>query len=307
MGEIGMDKEFELGQRQVLMGIGNRYVVFGPMNGLPQTVHFDPDTDGEILPRVADEHEIDVTRIGRTLRVHGMTTSILMDEDVADADFVLTDRNGEKTWVDLKVREHGPRSRDLTMGFERIRAAARDGRNVEVWNLNVERLGLAIQSWDASMPRMCELPVVDVWEKTPDGVFRRQQVVDEVDAWQGRIDTLYANISQWLQGWPALKCDASRKVTMSEELMQAYAVPDRELPVLDVLDGDKVVASFVPRGLWIIGAWGRVDVITQTQTRVLVVLKNPTMGYEWRVVAQDNRPQTSALTKDTLMSILELS
>ena len=75
---------------------------------------------------------------------------------------------------------------------------------------------------------------------------------------------------------------------MSEEMMQQFAVPDRDIPVLDILDVDQVIASFVPRGLWMIGSWGRIDIITRDRTRVLVALGG--MGsLEWRLVSPEDR------------------
>jgi hypothetical protein len=59
-------------QRQVLVNLGNRYVVFGSAARLPAQLCFDPQTDSEILPRVADESEVAATRILETLRVFGM-------------------------------------------------------------------------------------------------------------------------------------------------------------------------------------------------------------------------------------------
>jgi hypothetical protein len=62
---------FDPSQRQILVNIGNRYVVFGPSPGLPEPLHFDPQVDSEILPRVADESDVTEARIVRTLRVSG--------------------------------------------------------------------------------------------------------------------------------------------------------------------------------------------------------------------------------------------
>jgi hypothetical protein len=59
-------------KRQVLVNLGNRFVVFGPDGGLPEPLRFDP-IDSIATPRVADESEVAETRIAETLRISGMT------------------------------------------------------------------------------------------------------------------------------------------------------------------------------------------------------------------------------------------
>lgn len=301
-----MNRQQALEQRQVLVAIGNRYVIFGPTEGLPPALYFDAERDAEMLPRVADEYEVDESRIIQTLRVHDMQCKISHGDNAAVADLMLTTQQGEQIWVDVKVREHSPKRRDLDAAYKRIQDGLKEGKTVEVWHFNVERLSLLIQAYDGGMPIYSELPPLDVWEKTGNGIFRRERVVESVIAWEKRIDELYANVEHWLQGRTGLTCDRSRTVTMSEGLMQRFAVADRELSVLDVLGLDGVIASFVPRALWVIGSRGRVDVITKAHTRLLVVHEDDAGAYEWRIVAPDNRTQTSELTKDALMSLLEL-
>lgn len=294
----------ELTQRQVLVNLGNRYVVFGPTPGLPHKLQFDADRDSELLPRVADESEIAAERVVQTLRVHNMTRSATHDKNDPDADVVLTDSEGRRVFVEVKVRDHDPKTKDLTSAFERIRAAEATGKNLEIWHLNIERLNLVVQAYAKSMPQSYELPPADVWEKTQEGVFRRDQVVHAVDDWERRVDALYGQIQNWLGDRPDIHFDRSRTVTMSEDLMQKFAVSEKQLPVLDVLSNDQVAASFVPRGLWLIGAWGRIDVITQSQTRILVATKDNSGAYEWCLVSTENRLKTSPLTKNGLISIV---
>ncbi len=57
--------------------------------------------------------------------------------------------------------------------------------------------------------------------------------------------------------------------------MQRYAVVDREPRVLEVILDDQAIASFVPRGLWLIGAFGRIDMITPDRTIIVVAIKSP--------------------------------
>jgi hypothetical protein len=46
--------------RQVLINLGNRFVVFGPEGGLPEPLRFDPK-NSPTVPRVADELDKEYT------------------------------------------------------------------------------------------------------------------------------------------------------------------------------------------------------------------------------------------------------
>jgi hypothetical protein len=79
-------------------------------------------------------------------------------------------------------------------------------------------------------------------------------------------------------------------------------VADRDIPVLDILDADQVVASFVPRGLWLVGSRGRIDVITRDRTVALVAL-GEAGTLEWRLVDPEDRKRIP-FDKDALRAIL---
>jgi len=301
-----MTTKEEQAQRQVLVNLGNRYVVFGPSPGLPPKMQFNPENDSELLPRVEDEIEIAEERIVQTLRVQNMTRSKVIENKDIYADIALTDNHGHRILVEIKVRDHDPRRRDLEPGYTKIQEAQGTGEALEVWHFNIERLNLIVQSFDGSLPFFFELPPTNVWEKTEEGVFLRTAVIDEVENWEGRIKSLYSDIQNWLRDRKELHFDQSRSVTMSEEIMQKFAVSDKDVPILDILADDQVIASFVPRGLWLIGSWGRIDVITPRQTQIIVATKDENQVYGWQIISQESRLRTQVLTKSTLLSLLVL-
>jgi hypothetical protein len=289
-------------QRQVLVNLGNRYVVFGPSASLPQSVRFNPDTDSEVLPRVNDEFEVAETRIAQTLRVAGMQSSAV-DKESPQADVVLVDSNGNHVLIELKVRDHDPKARDFEQGTKLLKEAAGTGRPLEVWYFNIERLKLLIMHLDRSDLQIDELVPLNVWERTTEGVFTRACVAEEVNDWIRRIVALYEDVRTWLGDRSNLRLDQSRSVTMSEELMQHFAVADREVPVLDVLEADQVIVSFVPRGLWMMGSWGRIDVITGDQTYFLISVGG-VGNLEWRLGSSQDRRQTKPFDRGALLTLL---
>jgi hypothetical protein len=289
---------------QVLVNLGNRYVAFGPPVGRPQDLQFDPEKDSELLPRVAEESEVATERIVQTLRVHGMERLAGIELGPYNADLVLADVNGQRTFIEIKVRDHDPKGRELTGAWARAKEANATANRLEIWHFNIERLCLFIITQDGNTPNLYEMPPMDVWEKTEQGIFRRARVADEVEDWEKRINQLYADVQSWFAAHGHVKFDQTRAVTMSEELMQKYAVSERKLPVLDVLRQDQVSASFVPRGLWILGAHGRIDIIMQEETRILIALKNQTQHYDWHLVSFDNNRKTIPFTKDAFLEML---
>jgi hypothetical protein len=76
---------------------------------------------------------------------------------------------------------------------------------------------------------------------------------------------------------------------------------------LDVVLGDQVLASFVPRGLWLIGAWGRIDVITPTQTQMLIMKPLVNGDLAWHIVSSGNGREIRPLTKELLRSLVEVA
>jgi hypothetical protein len=292
----------EPSQREVLVNLGNRYAVFGPSASLPQSLHFRPDTDFEVLPHDINEGDASEARIVESLRVYGMKRSATIG-GLLNADVELLDDDGNRVLIDIKVRERDPKQRDIEQGHQRLIEAERMGQTLEHWYFNIERLKLVIMHLDRSRLRIDELTPLDVWEKTARGVFDRAQVEEEVEDWVRRVATFYEDVRIWLGDRPGLRCEQTRTVTMSEELMQKFAVADRDIPVLDVLDVDQVITSFVPRGLWLIGSWGRIDVITRDRTRVLVALGGPE-NLEWQLVSPEDRRRMVPFGKTELLALV---
>lgn len=151
----------EPSQREILVNLGNRYAVFGPSMRLPRPVHFNPDADSEILPRVADESGIADERIAQTLRVFGMKRTAPADGNL-NADIELVGDDGNLVLIDIKVRERDPKNRDFNQAVQRLTEAADRGRRLEVWYFNIERLKLVIMRFAQSGLQIDELDPLDV-------------------------------------------------------------------------------------------------------------------------------------------------
>ena len=90
----------------------------------------------------------------------------------------------------------------------------------------------------------------------------REDVLSRLTEWRGRVHALYDIIEQTLQGH-GFKFDREGKHTISDSLVQVAGVREDEPPKIDILrivrpDGTNA-AIFFPRGPWVIGANGRID------------------------------------------------
>ena len=93
----------------------------------------------------------------------------------------------------------------------------------------------------------------DVTDETVDAVYVQRRV----DDWVARVEGLYAELRGWLpDGWSA---SAGAPVRMHEEMMRRFDVAPREIPTLRLAGAADECAVLEPRGLWIVGANGRVD------------------------------------------------
>jgi hypothetical protein len=119
----------------------------------------------------------------------------------------------------------------------------------------------------------------------PGGVSR-EQVLRRLRDWRDRVHRLYDDIERQLQGsvWHS---DRKGKHTSNEELPQIVGVSDAEQPEIDILrivrPDTSTAAVFYPRGLWIIGANGRIDlritpVVGSAETYMLIDQSEPFAG-----------------------------
>lgn len=272
--------------RQILAMLGNRTVVFGTPDMLGKELVFTPENDAVLLPRVADSRDFSESRIMETLRVSNFSIEQASVHD-SKYDFVMIDSAGEKIYVEIKVRDSEPSHRESKIVENELKHSGNKIDKFELWRFCREQLRLDIYSISSEKINRETLIPLNIWETTETGNFERSRVVDRINDWENRIAALYTEINRWVSKTPSFHTEQLRTVTMSEELMRDFAVSDRELPVLDVMKDQEPIASLVPRALWVIGANGRVDLITRKGTRLIVYRNDVTWG--WLLVDSDDR------------------
>ncbi|MGA2638973.1 hypothetical protein [Methylocella sp.] len=295
--------------RQVLANIGNRYVTFGTRTTLPNVPVLGPgDVQNRYSARVGDEFDFPSERLVSSIQVN-------------DADVVREPSNHDRPW-DLELHYSGGRkalveikvqSRDLNIKamdtYKALlqRVQSENATYAEVWHFNIERLRLWFMWLDEkNLPRFCELEPLNVFEFNADGtVFDRSDLIERIDDWLTRIAAIYDSASLW-SGALQLTADKSRKVLMSEELMQKFAIPDKEIEILDINKDGEPILSFVPAGLWVIGSNGRIDIIGRNGTNLLLDSARSLEPPAWFVHFRRDK-QSSPWTEETFQRLIEES
>ena len=155
------------------------------------------------------------------------------------------------------------------------------------------------------MPEHWDLAPLNVWEFNEDGsVFDRAMVVERVDDWLRRIANVYAQVEVWATQ-TGLTVECARTIIMSEELMQKFAIPDRELAMLDLSRDGKPVMAIVPVGLWVIGSNGRIDIITPDGTTLLLDRARPLEAPNWVYLVRGEGPEFRPWDEDAFRRLAQ--
>jgi hypothetical protein len=272
--------------RQVLANIGNRYVVFGTQSVLRSHRILGPtDVRQKFSERVGDEYEFPLGRLVQSVLVDGAEVRPVHGPDQGwDIEVIYPDETKSLVEIKIRTRDFVTRERDRNLDWLRKTKASGSGKP-EIWNFNIERLRLNIVTiGDGDMTSSVALEPLNVWEFNQDGsTFDRSYVVERIADWVKRIDDVYASVEEWSLG-RGVSIDKSRTILMSEELMQKFAVSDRELPILDLNKDGKSLLSFVPVGLWIFGSNGRIDIISRQGTTLLLDMARSSDPPNWSIL-----------------------
>ena len=139
----------------------------------------------------------------------------------------------------------------------------------------------------------------DVTSETIDAEHIRRRV----DDWEERLNGLYATIGGWLpNGWEAHR---GQPVPMHGELMRKFGIGRRELPTLALSGEADDAARLEPRGLWIVGSNGRVDLKRSGGRYVIVDMAENFQAPDWQAAPAERRSDREAVTEGWLRRILQ--
>ena len=136
------------------------------------------------------------------------------------------------------------------------------------------------------------------------GKIDKEYIENRVKDWKERLAELYKNVEQALSDHREIAYKKDRMTTMNEELMQKFDVHPEQIPLLDIYKNDVLIATFKPIGLWVIGANGRVDILTKKGSYIVVDTSDKGAAPSWKVYTPENRKQGIELDKNFLEKII---
>jgi len=131
----------------------------------------------------------------------------------------------------------------------------------------------------------------------------KEEIEHRVHDWLDRLRDLFQKTEHWAasQGWNA---DSSDTVEMNEEPMKRRGVPAQKQPTLRLESPGGGYALFKPKGLWVIGANGRIDLYTPKGAFIIVDQAEQFSTPRWRLFRADKRPEGTPYTPDVIPGLI---
>ena len=139
--------------------------------------------------------------------------------------------------------------------------------------------------------------------QTTENKVEKQEIEERISDWKKRISELYSNINMWLSDSEYSLKDG-HKLTMYEAAMSYCDVPATEIDTKDVYAGKTFILALKPRGLWIIGANGRIDILSTKGNYILVDSAKPFETPQWKLF-NGIRENGVEFTKPILLNLLK--
>lgn len=163
----------------------------------------------------------------------------------------------------------------------------------------LETISLQAQEYDELVDICKERFESDTGEKAE--VMDSRYVNRRVEDWKVRLAELFYFFERQLKG-SSFAVSKRSTVRMNEELMQKFFIKPVELQSMHVLKDGNTVLMLKPKGLWIVGANGRVDLMTPTGSYVLIDTAEFDRKPKW--VIYDRRRDQTPLTTSVIRRIL---
>jgi hypothetical protein len=140
----------------------------------------------------------------------------------------------------------------------------------------------------------------------------RELTLRRLRDWRRRVHALYDRIEDALG--PDFVYHRDLKYHSSEERVQESGLGPEDVPAIDILEierSGRKVAVIQPRGLWIIGANGWLDLVLSPSTGgrsllMLIDLSSPTEhDSDWRIVRPSDRLRQPVFEPERLRDLIE--
>lgn len=119
--------------------------------------------------------------------------------------------------------------------------------------------------------------------------FDKPYIEKRASGWVKKVEQLYDFIKVALKNHKEVEYKTDNSMTMHEELMEQFGVQPKKVPIFDLYVEKKLIATFKPIGLWVVGAKGRMDILTKKGSYILVDIGEDETTPLWRVFTPTNR------------------
>ncbi len=128
-------------------------------------------------------------------------------------------------------------------------------------------------------------------------------IKNRINDWKSRIASLFADIQTWANNYQGYSSHAGRPTVMNEELMQTFEVPAQQINTLDIIHNGTTVLFIKPKGLWTIGANGRIDILSKKGSFMVIDSAQHFHPPLWRLYGSDTKA-SSVFDQQTFSNIL---
>ncbi len=134
----------------------------------------------------------------------------------------------------------------------------------------------------------------------------RERFERRVEGWLQRLDELKAQIGRWVADVPRVEIVDRPPVAMNDDLMHEYGIGPRFMPSFDLLADGRRAVRFQPKGLWILGGNGRVDLITPATALILIDRSEPfSTSSRWTVYRPQDRTRGIPLDGEVFRHVVQ--
>jgi hypothetical protein len=188
---------------------------------------------------------------------------------------------------------------------QKLRSLGYSGGKVEVGILDRSQEGASYVLFDNdrfSGPTVAQNAWLDDYQHR-----WRERVASRVANWLGRLRELRNKIQGWIaeSDIDGLQIIDKPPALMHEELMRRFRVDAAKMPVYEISRDGRRLMRVQPKGLWVIGANGRVDLVTKAASLILVDASEPgSPAPDWEIYRSSQGQPRTPLNRDTFLDLL---
>jgi len=131
----------------------------------------------------------------------------------------------------------------------------------------------------------------------------KAHVEKRVKDWKKRISDLYAAVKDWTRH-TEYSLKTGGKLTIYEELMAQFNVHPAQVDTADIYKEERIILTIKPKGLWIIGANGIIDILSAKGSYIIVDIAEQFKTPKWKLFNGDKRNGVD-LTKQSFLNLLK--